>query len=701
MTQAATIFDDTPRQVVNTDGSLVGSLPDLATDKLLEIYRLMVLTRTLDRKLTSMALQGTAGDYYQNEGMEAHVAAAMALGDEDWVFPAYRDMGVWLTRGLPLESVIRLWKGIPACGWDVNKLGLARLNATIGTHLPHATGFAYASRAFGRNQVSMAVFGDGGTSEGDFHAALNFAGVWKTPTLFLCQNNLWAEETPIEKQTASKSLAQKALAYGIEGVVVDGMDAVAVYEVTAEAARRAREGGGATLIEMLTYRFGPHFMAAYDPRPKEQIAEFKARDAVTRLSRLLINQGHLTEDENQVMRDELKVTVDAAVERVEKELDANGSPATDYPIRHVYERIPQQLVEQLQVRTGAENATAMGISPEDIWDIGPELMPASAATASMNICQALNTALTEGMEKYPEMIVLGEDVALVGGQFRVTKGLLEKFGESRVIDTPLCETGIIGTAVGMAMAGARVVPEIMFAGFSYPAMDQIIGHVARMRFRYGGQISMPLVIRMGGAGGFKGMEFHNDTPESYFVHTPGLIVVMPSTPVDAKGLMAAALNSNDPVIFIEPLVMYNAPKEDVPVDYYATPLGRAKVRRAGADVTVVTYGTLVPVALEAAEQTSASVEVIDLRTLYPWDEQLVLKSVEKTGRLVVVHEAASACGVGAEIAACIAEKALYSLKSPIVRVTGLDAPRTVGSFEELILIRAQDVKAGIERAVAT
>lgn len=686
-------------QVIDGQGRLVNDLPEIKPETVIELFRWMVLTRTLDRKLTKLSFQGRTGNYYQNEGMEAHCAAALALGGNDWVFPSYRELGVWLTRGISLESVIRFWKKIPTNGWDTKGKNIARINATIGTHLPHATGYAYASRAFGRNQVAMAVFGDGATSESDFHAALNFAGVWKTPTIFFCQNNLWAEETPLRKQTASETLAQKAVAYGIKGVSVDGMDPLAVYKVVADAAERGRNGGGATLIEMHTYRFGAHFMAAFDPRPKEEIEEFKRRDWFIRMPLFMVNQGYANEAELQSIQDEAALAVDDAVATVEAELEG-FSPPREYIVRNVFEKIPAGLLEDFKNRESMNGRNEVDITVDELWKIDrAETIPVATETASMNLSQALNAAMHQAMEKYSEMIVLGEDVALVGGQFRVCKGLLDKYGEERVIDTPLCETGIIGTAVGMAMAGARVVAEIMFAGFVYPAIDQIVGHVARTRYRYGGVFNMPMVIRMGGAGGFRSFEFHSDTPEGILLNTPGLIVVMPSSPIRAKGLMAAAIQSNDPVIFIEPLVLYNGPYEDVPVEEYYIPLGKAEVRRAGGDVTVVTYGTLVDPALKAADMVSASVEVIDLQTLCPWDEEIVLRSVEKTGRLVIVHEAARSFGPGAEIAARVAEKALLSLEAPIVRIAGFDAHRPIGCFEDMVMIKAEQIMAGIEQVL--
>jgi pyruvate dehydrogenase E1 component beta subunit len=283
--------------------------------------------------------------------------------------------------------------------------------------------------------------------------------------------------------------------------------------------------------------------------------------------------------------------------------------------------------------------------------------------------------------------------------FRITEGLQSTYGEERVIDTPLNESGIVGAAIGMALAGARPVAEIQFDGFVYPAFDQIVSHLGRFRFRTRGNSSVPVVVRFPSGAGIGAHEHHCDSPEAYFVHAPGLVVVCPSTPIEAKGLLASAMTGEDPVIFLEPKVLYRAGREDVPVEHYTLPIGRARVRREGTDLTLVTYGGMVPVALEAADQVSESIEVIDLRTLFPWDRETVLASVRKTGRLLLVQEPQGSAGVAADVAAVVAEKALYDLEAPIVRVTGFDVPWPQFAIEKHALIDAQRVVAGIREAL--
>jgi pyruvate dehydrogenase E1 component beta subunit len=335
---------------------------------------------------------------------------------------------------------------------------------------------------------------------------------------------------------------------------------------------------------------------------------------------------------------------------------------------------------------------------DEIWTVGKDTIP-DGPTEQMTMAEAINAALDQAMDRDSSVIVLGEDVGLAGGVFRITEGLQRTYGEDRVIDTPLNESGIVGAAIGMALAGARPVAEIQFDGFVYPAFDQIVSHLGRFRFRTRGNSSVPVVVRFPSGAGIGAHEHHCDSPEAYFVHAPGLVVVCPSTPIEAKGLLASAMTGDDPVIFLEPKVLYRAGREDVPIEHYTLPIGRARVRREGSDLTLVTYGGMVPVALEAANEVSESIEVIDLRTLFPWDRETVLSSVRKTGRLLLVQEPQGSAGVAADVAAVVAEKALYDLEAPIVRVTGFDIPWPQFAIEKHALIDAQRVVAGIREAL--
>ncbi len=690
------------RRILNADGELVDDPPDLSDEVLVDIYRKMLTSRIVDEKLLNLQRQGRIPAYYQSSGQEAGVGAALALRPTDWIFTAYRELGFWVARGMDLRAIVGLWLGVPddADLWDVHRYRITRLNATIGTHLPHAVGFGYANTLSGLDCVAMAIFGDGATSESDFHAAMNFAGVWRTPTVFLCQNNQVAQSTPLHKQTAAETLAHKAQAYGFRGVRVDGMDPLAMYAVTTEAVARASDGAGPTLVEMLTYRYAPHSTYDGDPvyRSGEEEAQWHAKDPLIRMRKFLAGRGLF--DANR--HDEMRSCLGAELESTIGDLEARPRVGRDFSPNQLFDRIPKRLLRQLRQEQADLGDPPTDIEPARVWEIGPEPTPIGE-TRRLDLTEALNTTLAAAFRRDPRLIALGEDVAQEGGVFRVTQRLLEQFGETRVIDTPLCETGIVGTAVGMAMAGYRPVAEIEFAGFAYPAFDQIIGHAGRIRWRYRGELTAPVVIRMPVGTNIEAYEFHTDSPESYFVHSPGLVVVYPSTPYDAAGLLQTALGSPDPVIFFEPIALYRGLYSEVPVGQYSIPFGRAAVRRRGDDVTVVTFGPPQHEAVAAAEALVAdgvSVEVIDLRTLYPFDDETIMTSVERTGRLVVAHEDHLSGGVGAEIVATVAEQGAYLLEAPPVRVGHIDVFWGPTQLETHSVISSERIAAGIRRAMA-
>jgi len=663
---------------LNRDGELLSDQHNISDEKLVTLFRDMLRTRAFDEAAMRLQRIGRIPAYYPCAGQETHVAVPAALGDDDWIFTAYREQGVRLSRGVPVLNELALWRGMPHAFWDPKEFRITPLNATIATHLPHA--------------IALAMFGDGATSEVDFHAALNFAGVWNTPTVFFCQNNRYAQSTPIEQQTASATLAQKALAYGFEGVRVDGMDVLAVHTALDAAIDKARSGGGPTLIESLCYRYTPH--STYDGVPvyrtREEEAEWKEKDPLVRTRIYLTGRGLVDEEFEKQINDDLRQEMESAID----ELEAMVLPSRVAAFKSVYDKMPPRLVEQLREEQLAAGEEVTEIPESDILMPAEEIEPKGERKA-LTMVEALNAALDHGMKERPNTLIMGEDVGREGGVFRVTADMYEKYGADRMLDTPLCELGIIGTAIGMAMAGMRPVCEIEFAGFTFTAFDQMIFHVIRYPWRTGGAFRFPMVIRMPGGGGHEGYEGHSDSTEALFVHAPGgLQVVYPSNAIDAKGLMAAALESEDPVIFFEPVVKYFERQEDVPVDHFTIPIGRARIVREGTHATIVTYGNAVGISEQAAEilaAESVSVEVIDLRTLRPWDEDAVLASIRKTGRLVVVHEAAKSGGFGAEIIATVTEKAGDFLETPPVRVAHADMPWAVAKLEPHSMISPERV----------
>ena len=688
------------RSILDGQGTLTGKPPSIDDATLVELFRQMLRTRAFDERCLFLQRTGRIPAYYPCSGQETHVAVPGALAPEDWIFSAYREQGVRLARGVPVVNELALWRGMPHAFWNPLDFRITTLNATIGTHLPHAVGYGYGARMLGRGEISVAMFGDGATSEVDFHAALNAAGVWKTPTVFFCQNNQYAQSTPLAQQTASTTLAQKADAYGFPGIRVDGMDILAVWSALEEAVARARAGEGPTLIESVCYRYTPH--STYDGTPvyrtREEEALWKERDPLIRLRAWLTAKGLVDEAFESAVRDEMRAEVNAAI----VELEAMPLPSRDGAFLAAFDRLPDRVVQQLHA-SQAEGGEAPTEIPAGRRFGAEEETAVGGERKALTLVEALNVELDHAMGADPRRIILGEDVGREGGVFRVTADLYDRYGSERMLDTPLCELIIAGAAVGMAMAGARPICEIEFAGFSFTAFDQIAFHIARYAWRSQGSIRLPIVIRMPGGGGHEGYEGHSDAPEALFAHIPGdLSVVYPSNAYDAKGLLAAALDSQDPVIFFEPIVRYFTREEGIPVDHYRIPLGKARVVREGRHATVVAYGNAVHVAEDAARQLAeegVDVELIDLRTLKPWDEGAVLASVRKTGRLVVVHEAPLTGGFGAEIAARLADRSLTSLLAPVQRVTGYDTVMPLPRLEKLYMPGEADILAAVRKTL--
>ena len=663
-------------QRLSPDGTLRGKDPNLPREALLRLYEQLVFGRLFDEKASNLSTLREIGTYAPGKGQEGcQVGAANALERGDWYVPMYRDSAGMMAFGMPPKNLLLYWGGdergmhIPE---DLNMLPIA---VPVATQLPHADGLALAKRLQGEKSVIYAATGDGGTSKADFHEALNFAGVKELPVVFGVENNQWAISVRRNSQTASKTIAQKAVAYGFEGILVDGNDVIASYEVTKYAVEKARRGGGPTLIEYSTYRLGPHTTAelvSNKLKAPDEVAEWEKRSPITRYEKYLRSRGFLDDRSKDAIAAAAQKRMDEAVSAYR----ATPPPDPTSMFEYTYSAPTAALAE--------ERLEAFGGRPAHLTEAVEPVR--AAGKPGVNIRNAVNMALREAMARDGRVVIFGEDVGKNGGVFQVTRGLQDEFGPDRVFDTPLAELSIGGIFVGLSLGGMIPVAEFQFDSFSTPALDQIFGHAARMRNRTRGRYTPRGVIRFPYGAGIRAPELHSESPEAYFSHTPGLKVVIPSNAYDAKGLLSAALLEPDPIIFMEPKRIYDSPKMDVPEEEYLIPIGKAKVAREGADVTIVSYGAMMVPTLQAAEglqsSHSISAEVIDLRTISPIDFPTVLNSVRKTGRLVIVHEAPRNVGVGAEIAATVADKALDSLKGPIKRVTGFDTEVPLARLED-------------------
>jgi 2-oxoisovalerate dehydrogenase E1 component len=526
------------------------------------------------------------------------------------------------------------------------RLNIVSGGSPLSTQMVHAAGVAYAHRMDGTDRVVMTCYGEGAGSEGDAHEAFNFAAIYKLPEIFVCQNNGFAISVPFHKQYAIEHAAQRAAGYGFPGVTLDGRDPVTCYHVSKQAVARARSGAGPTLIETLVDRLGAH--SSEDDqrryRSQEELDQLAANDCLERFRRRLLEEGVL--DERAVAEHEERVR-DEVTRATRQGLDAPDARPED----------------------ALTNVYSMDVP-------APIDPPENAETEDMNMVQAVRDALTREMEHDERVMVLGEDVGPKGGVFLVTDGLSARFGEERVVDTPIAESSIAGIGLGLALAGKRPVAEMQFTDFAHMAFNQVTNEIAKFRYRTDGDWGVPMVIRAPMGGHSHGALYHSQSIEARFA-TPGLKIVIPSTPREAKGLMIAAMRDPDPVLFFEHKRLYRMFKEPVPKGDYLIPLERARVAREGEDISVFCYGLMVHYALEAAanlEREGWSVEVVDLRTVYPLDRDGILASARKTGKCLVLYEDNFSISVGSEVAALIADGAWRWLDAPVKRLGGLDVP---------------------------
>jgi 2-oxoisovalerate dehydrogenase E1 component len=605
-------------------------------------------------------IHGACHTYVGQEAVAAGVCAH--LRPDDVVFSTHRGHGHALAKGLePQQLVAELFGRATGCsrgrGGSMHlfapEIGLMGTSGIVGPSILQAAGAAYGFKILKCDRVAVAFFGDGAVNNGAFHEGLNMAAIWNLPVLFVCENNQYATEVPFSYSSGCPSVAGRAGSYGLAGVEVDGNDVLAVADAAAEAIGRARSGRGATLLECKTYRTRPHAegMGDFGYRTREEVDGWKDRCPIVRLRRVLSERAADEGQRLDALDGEVADLVAEAVRFAEK--SPWPEPAT--VANHVY--------------SGSEPAS-----------IGPTVggsLPVNASTGRVrNWMQATLEALSSEMQANSKIFVMGEGVGQRGGNFRTTLGLYERFGADRLCDTPICERGFVGLGGGAAMVGTRPVIDFMFADFILDSVGEILNQIAKMQYMSSGRIKMPILLRGCIGIGHSAATHHSGNYYPLYGHFPGLRVVVPSTPGDAKGLLLHALRSDDPVMFLEHRELLSL-KGPVPEHDYEIPFGQAAVLRAGSDITVVALALMARRVLEAAETLAGegvSVEVIDPRTIAPLDVNTVLESVAKTGRLLIVDEAFSPFGLGAEIAAQTAERGFDDLDAPIRRLNGLHTP---------------------------
>jgi 2-oxoisovalerate dehydrogenase E1 component len=645
-------------------------------EKLLDMYRLMQLARRFDESVIDLYASGQIpGFMHLYVGEEAvAVGACAALAEGDTITSTHRGHGHCIAKGgdprfMMAELLARANGYCRGKGGSMHianlSLGILGANGIVGGGFPIANGAALSSQMRASGRVAVCFFGDGASNEGTFHEAANLAAVWKLPVIFVCENNGYAQTTPQREHQAIGDIAVRAAAYGMPGAVADGMDVLAVHAAVAAAVADARAGKGPSLIECKTCRYRGHWEG--DPQPYRtpaEIAEWRKRDCISTFGQKLARECGVREEELAQIR-----------EQVERQMAEAISFARSSPP-------PQPATVLTDVYSSRDP------SPRAIR--GP--------TGRMTIRQALNGTLDRILAAEERAVLFGEDVGLLGGAFSVTKGLFARYGGMRVRNTPISESAIIGAAIGASVTGLLPIAEIMFCDFLYVAMDQIVNQMAKMKYMYGGDARLPIVVRCTCGSGFSAAAQHSQSNEAMFMHVPGLKILMPSTPDDAAGLLLSAFEDPNPVLFFEHKGLYDETGE---VSGEPVPIGKARIVREGGDITVVTYGKMRKLCEAAAGTLGAegiAVEVIDLRSLLPFDAETILASARKTGRVAIVHEAPLTAGAGAELAAVVAERAFGSLRAPVTRIAGLDVPMP---FAPVLESAAVPSAAGIAERLRT
>jgi 2-oxoisovalerate dehydrogenase E1 component len=631
---------------------------DLSNEQLVAFYRKLLWPRLIEEKMLFLLRQGRISKWFSGIGQEAiSVGAMLALENDEWVMPLHRNLGVFTSRGMPLHKLFRQWQGAQdgyskgrerSFHFGSREHHICGMISHLGPQLAIADGVALAYKLKNEEKVSIAFSGEGGTSEGDFHEALNLAAVWNLPVLFIIENNGYALSTPVNEQFRCRQLADKGIGYGIEAVTIDGNDLLEVYDTIKGVREYCIREQKPYLVECMTFRMRGHEEASGTKYvPHKLFEEWNEKDPVSSYEYFLVKEGIVSLEEIESIRQQQK-------EEIEHELKLAGESqplvvSSSKELFDVYSPAPL---------TGPTNEVLTGEGFKEV---------------SLRFIDAIKAGLYQSMEAHPNLILMGQDIAEYGGAFKITEGFIEAFGKERVRNTPLCESAVIGAALGLSLEGMKSVVEMQFADFITMGFNQVVNNLAKVHYRWGQNADV--VIRMPTGGGVGAGPFHSQTNEAWFTHTPGLKVVYPSTPADAKGLLIAAINDPNPVLYFEHKALYRSITEAVQDTYYEVPIGKARHVRSGDDIAIITYGIGVHWAEDyAAEHPEISIDILDLRTLLPLDYDALKAAVKRTGKALVVHEDTLTGGFGGEIAAWIGEHCFPFLDAPVMRCASLDTP---------------------------
>lgn len=646
---------------------------------LLEIYQNLVKPRMIEEKMLILLRQGKVSKWFSGIGQEAiAVGSTLALDDDEYIMPMHRNLGVFTTRKMSFEKLFLQWQGKKegfskgrerSFHFGSPEHHICGMISHLGPQLSLAAGVALAHKLKKENKISLAYTGEGGTSEGEFHEALNTAAVWGLPVIFMIENNGYGLSTPTSEQYVCENLVDRAVGYGMKGIKIDGNNVLEVYKTVKEAREYCIREQKPVLIEAMTFRMRGHEEASgVKYVPPHLFEEWAPKDPISNFEKFLLAEGVLTAEIINEIREAIHQEIDAGV--------AIGFAAPE-------------VVPNLEEEMADVYAPYSSIST----DISQ--MPKS----EKKMIQAISDGLEVAMERMDNLILMGQDIAEYGGAFKVTQGFVEKFGNERVRNTPLCESAIVGISLGLSLKQQKSMMEMQFADFSSVGFNQIINNLAKIHYRWGANADV--VIRMPTGGGVGAGPFHSQSNEAWYVHTPGLKVVYPSTPVDAKGLLIASLEDPNPILFFEHKALYRSVSGLVPDGYYTVEIGKARVVQEGEDVSIITYGAGVHWAEDYAKKhPEISIDILDLRTLLPLDYEAIRQSVKRTGKVVILHEDTLIGGIGGELSAWISEHCFEYLDAPILRCASLDTPVPFAiSLEQQFLAKSR-LKMTIEKIMS-
>lgn len=621
-------------------------------EQLLSIYKALVTPRLIEEKMLILLRQGKISKWFSGIGQEAiSVGVALASKPDEYLLPMHRNLGLFTARGVPFTTLFEQFQGKisgftkgrdRSFHFGTQEHRIVGMISHLGPQLGLADGIALSSLLRKEARATMVFTGDGGASEGDFHEALNVASVWKLPVIFLVENNGYGLSTPSSEQFNFDSFLVKGPAYGMEAYSVDGNNILEVLNELEPLAESVRKNPRPILFEARTFRMRGHEEASGTKYvPKNLMEHWAKKDPIENYESFLLQEAISNQQELDELKAKLRSEINEAVKIAFAQPDVEVD--TNKELADVFFPFEQQVIE-----------------------------PTSENTTPRRFVDAISDGLRQSMERHPELVIMGQDIADYGGVFKVTDGFVEKFGKGRVRNTPLCESAIVGAALGLSIAGIKSVMEMQFADFVTCGFNQIVNNLAKSHYRWGQQADV--VIRMPTGAGAGAGPFHSQSNEAWFTHTPGLKIVYPSNPVDAKGLLNAAIEDPNPYLFFEHKLLYRSLSDEVPEEYYTTEVGKAYLLKEGKDCSIITYGLGVHWALAVASELGISVDILDLRTLQPWDKEAVAKTVQKTNRVLVLHEDCLTGGLGGEIAAWISEFCFESLDAPVMREGSLDTP---------------------------